>query len=182
MAGLALWNQWLYEALAEATDREVMVLNLDAMEDYEAALSGVERHFLVYNNTTSNRTCRILFKHLPATEYLVIVNTRQKSHTAAELRRGFPLALRAGEHVRITLRHPDYAAQHRNLQQQHDAQNMLIRCYQLLQETAEKAGTSPLSHHAKQAFTEALNLCRKGRYPEALDAARLLFRQFPNGN
>ena len=38
MTGLGMWNSWLYEALAAATDRNILVLNLASLEEYEQSL------------------------------------------------------------------------------------------------------------------------------------------------
>jgi hypothetical protein len=167
MAGLALWNDWLYESLAEASDREIMVLNLDAMEDYEDAISGVERQFLAYNPGRTNRTCRILFKHTPDVDCLVTMGEREEMHPAADLKQGLLLTLKPGEHIRITVRRNDYRERQLRFQQQRTAQNVVCHAYQLLQERAVARGRTDASPQDIQAFTEALSACRAGRYADA---------------
>lgn len=170
MAGLALWNDWLYEALAEPSDRAIMVLNLDAMEDYESALSGVERHYLAYNPSPTNRTCRVVFKHLPDTDYLVTIGVRKEEHPAADLRQGLLLTLKPGEHIRITVRHSDY--REGQFQQQRTAQNFVSHAYQLLQKRAVNRGRTTVSPQDIQTFAEALSACRVGGYADADAKAR----------
>ena len=106
MAGLCLWNDWLYESLAEVSDREIMVLNLHAMEDYENAISGVQRQFLAYNPGQTNRTCRVLFKHTPDADCLVTIGVREEKHWS-----GSPAGLAADLEARGT--HPNYGASQR---------------------------------------------------------------------
>jgi hypothetical protein len=174
MAGLALWNAWLYEALAEASDREIMVLNLDAMDDYESALSGIERHFLAYNPTATGRTCRVVFKHLPDADYLVTIGAGEEKHPAADLRQGLSLTLKAGEHKRVTMRRTDYSERQRQLQQQRAAQNALAHAYQLMQERAIAQGSAAIPPQEITTFTEALAAARAGHIADAEAKAILL--------
>jgi len=179
MASLALWNDWLYEALAEATGRDVMVLNLDAMEDYDAALTGCERHFLAYNPGATDRTCRVVFKHVADGEYLVTTGSRDEKRQAAELTQGLPLTLRAGEHVRLTLRHSDYRQRGPQLEQQQAAQNALAHAYQVLQERATADGAAAVPPQATQDFEQARQAFRDGRYAEVRTTVVRLLQQMP---
>lgn len=174
MAGLALWNAWLYEALAEASDRDIMVLNLDATGDYETTLSGVERHFLAYNPSRTSRTFHLVFKHLSDADYFLTVGAGEEKHPAAELRRGWPLTLRAGDHLRVTVRRSDYLERERLLEQQRTAQNALVHAYQFLQERAVGRGRSAISPRDIKTFTESLSACRDGRYADAEAQLRFL--------
>jgi predicted Rdx family selenoprotein len=177
MAGLALWNDWLYEALAEATDQNVMVLNLDAMEDYETALLAVERHFIVYNPGPTRHSFRVVFRHLPEADYLLSMGSGETKHPAGELKQGLPLTLQASEHIRITLRSPDNRQRRVQIEQQGAAQNALADAYQKLQEQAAKrgdlGGTSRLVHD----FALAWRAFREGHYPEARAAAKRVVEQ-----
>ena len=176
MAGLALWNDWLYEALAQATDRNVMMLNLDAMEDYEAAIRAVERRFVAYNPGPTNRVFRILFKHLPDADYLVTAGLREATYSAAVLGRGLPLSLRAGEHARITLRHPDHRQRELQLEQERAAGNALAHAYRNLQEQAARRGASSVSSQAVRDFARAWRAFRDGHHSEARAAALRLVK------
>ena len=177
MAGLALWNSWLYDALAASSDPEIMLLNLDAMEDYESALSGVERHCLAYNPTANPRTCRIVFKHLPDANYMVTIGAGESKHSASELRQGLSVTLQAGENRRLTVRRRDHREQGIQLQQQRAAQNRVIHAYQMLQERAVAQGPAAVSPQDLKMFAEALSACRGGRYTEAETNAERLVHQ-----
>lgn len=126
MASLALWNHWLYDALAEADDPAVLVLNLAAFEGYEEALTGVERQFIVYNPGPTTRTFRVHHKHLP-------------EGLSPDER---PLTLAAGQHRRLRLRHRDFVKQQQRLAQQRSAHYALAYTYQRRQEQAN-SGTVP---------------------------------------
>lgn len=178
MAGMALWNAWLYEALAEASNSQIMVLNLDVLEDYEAALSGVERHFLVYNPTPASQTFRVVFKHLAEADSLVLIGEREETHAAAELRPGWSLTLPPGGYQRLTVRRSDYRERQRQLQDQHAVQNALVRTYQLLQARAAIQGPSSLNSQDTQTFAGALAACRDGRPAEAEAKAKDIRLQF----
>ncbi len=167
MAGLALWNDWLYEALAEASDREIMVLNLDALDNYENVLAGVERHFLAYNPGPSTRTGRVLFKHVPDADFLVMIGPREEKHPATRLRQGLPLSLKPGESIRLTLRRGDYRERQLQLKQQRAAEHAIAHAYQLLQERAVNGGHATATSSDLESFIEALRACRSGHHADA---------------
>ena len=162
MAGLALWNSWLYETFAEASDRETMVLNLDAMDDHEIAISGVERHYLAYNPTSTTRTFRVVLKHLPDADYLVMIGKENSKYAAAELGQGLSLTLQAGKHVHVTVRRSDHLERRRQLQQQRTVQNALAHAYQLMQERAIVQGSAVITPQDVTTFAEALAAARTG--------------------
>jgi hypothetical protein len=163
MAGAAMWNDWLYEALAEATDREVMALNLDAVEGFEPAISGVERHFIVYNPGPDARAFRIIFKHLTKAEYIVKTESGEVEYPAAHLTSGLPLRLGPNEHIRITLRSAGWQGELVDLERQQTAMNRLACAYKILQERAETAGNQAVTNREVQDFEEACRVLRSGR-------------------
>jgi hypothetical protein len=177
MAGLALWNDWLYEALAETTDREVMILNLDAMEDYEVTLAAIARHFIAYNPGPTNRSFRVVFKHLPDADYLLAIGPREQKRDAASLRRGLAFTLQGNEHVRLTLRVSDHRRRNRQIQQQLAAQSALAYAYQSLQEQAAKRDPASVDPQMVRDFARAWRTFHEGRYPEARAAALRLVEQ-----
>jgi hypothetical protein len=178
MAGLALWNAWLYESLAEASDREIMVLNLDALESYEEAISGVEQHFLAYNPGRTTRSFHLLFRHTPDADYLVKIGVHEQVHPGAELRRGVSLTLNPGEHVRITVRRSDFRECQSRLHQQQTAQNLVSHAYQLLQQRAVNRGNAAVLSQDIQAFADALSACRAGRYADACVKAGRIVHEY----
>ena len=174
MAGLALWNHWLYDALAEASDRDMMVLNLDAMEHYESALSGVERHFLAYNPTPTSRTFHLRFKHLPDAKYVVSVGGTDETYNAADLRRGRSMTMKAAEYLHVTVRRSDFRMYQPALREQRTAQNALAHAYQLLQEITVTHGALVLSPRDVEVFKEALSAFRAGRHTDAHQMAEAI--------
>ncbi len=174
MAGLALWNAWLYEALAEASDRSVMVLNLDALEDYDEALSGSERHFVVYNNSPVERIFRLHVKHLPDGQYLTTIGTREEVRSGTELREGLLLSLQSREHERVSLVARDHHERRARGEQTQAAQNALAHAYQVLQDAAtESPAAAPFEPHV-QGFRQALRAYRAGNLDQAIADARKL--------
>lgn len=178
MAGLALWNAWLYESLAEASDRDIMVLNLDALDNYPGAISGVERHFLAYNPGRTSRVFRLLLHDVPDANYLVTLGVQEQEHPAADLRRGVSLTLQPAEHLRITVRRSDYRECQLEIQQQQACQNLVSQAYQLLQECALHRGPATVSPQDIQAFAEALSACRDGNYADAGAKAGRIVREY----
>ena len=84
MAGNAIWNWWLYEALAEASDRQIMALNTASLDGYEEAISGAERNLIVFNPTPTRRDFTLRWKHLrrgsTASTSINEREPRQRSH------------------------------------------------------------------------------------------------------
>jgi len=153
------------------------MLNLDALEDYEAALTAVERHFLAYNPGPILRTCRIVFKHLPDADYFVTAGQREEKKSSKELERGLPITLSAREHLRLTLHRSDHRSRQLQLQQQQDAQCLLARCYQILQQRADEQGISSVAPQVTQTFIEACKNSRDGLYTNARTMALQLSRE-----
>lgn len=176
MAGLALWNAWLYESLAEASDREILVLNLDALENYDCAISGVERHFLAYNPSQTKRAFRLICHHVADADYLVTMGVQEQVVRAADLQQGVSLTLEPREYRRITIRRSDYREGLVKLHQQRKSQNLVSHAYQVLQDRAVQDGRTSVSRQDVQAFANALSACRAGRYDDAcVEAERIDF-------
>jgi hypothetical protein len=175
MAGLALWNAWLYDALAEATDPAVMVANLAVLEGYEDALSGADRRFIVYNPGPGRRDFRVRLKHVPEAAYTVSLGPRRLAATAATLRAGVRASLAAGAHVRLTVRRADAAGIERAASRRRSAENALSTAYWLLQRRGSAAATETA------AFAKALRLCRSGKHAESLAIVRGLVRSVQAG-
>ena len=96
MAGSAFAWDLLFEALAVADDRGVMVMNLDAIEGAEDSLEGFTRHFLVHDPRGAPSRPRILFRHLPPGRYrLSIDGVAAGEHSADALAAGVPVDIGA---------------------------------------------------------------------------------------
>jgi hypothetical protein len=134
MASLGLWNNWMFEALADTSDRQVMVLNLDAMDDFEPSLQGIQRNLLVYNPTSSKRTCTLRLSHLSDARYHLTVGAKTQSMPAERLRRGLSVTLGAGADVRVALRRSDCRQAMLRLDRQRQGRNALVRAYAALQQ------------------------------------------------
>lgn len=161
MASLGLWNDWMYEALAVATDRQVMVLNLDTLDNFEQALDGVRRNLVVYNPTSSRRTCTVRLLHLPAGAYLVNVGARSESMTADRLRKGVAITLGPGDDLRITVLRQDADRVLLQIAEQQGCQDAIARAYCALQE-AGAAQPAQL-----REFRQALEGLGAGRFKQA---------------
>jgi hypothetical protein len=118
---------------------------------------------------------------LPDADYLVTAGWREEQHSATKLARGLPLTLRAREHLPLTLRRSDHRARRLQLQQQQDAQCLLARCYQFLQERATEQGTPSVPPQTTQAFTQARKICADGLYTDARATALRLIREISKG-
>ena len=79
-------------------------------------------------------------------------DSREETTPAAKLKDGLPLTLRAGEYVRLTIRHPDWRRRRLHLAQQQAAQCALARAYQVLQERAINYGTNTNPKQVTRSF------------------------------
>jgi hypothetical protein len=140
-----------------------MALNLDAVEGFEPAITGVERHFIAYNPSPDARAFRIIFKHLTKAEYIVKTESGEVKYPAARLTSGLPLRLGPNEHVRITLRSAGWQRELVDLERQQTAMNRLACAYKMLQERAQTAGNQAVTNREIQDFEEACHVLRSGR-------------------
>lgn len=91
-AGEALWAYLLFEGLARADDRAVLVVSADLLDP--SALRSFppsRRRFLVYNPTTDTSSFRLAFRALTADRYRV--STRAGVVDRGALLKGLPLTL-----------------------------------------------------------------------------------------
>ncbi len=140
MSNNAMWNWWMYEALAEADNREVMVVNLDVLEDYEQAIRAAERHLMAFNPTDKPLSIKLRSKSLPAGKYEVKIGETVQSYDAAQLTDGIPLTLKPMESARVTIRHEKAAEMLAEIDACRKAQNALSHAYQLLQQQTWESG------------------------------------------
>ena len=85
-----------------------MLLNLDAVEGAEAALRGLERHFVLFNPTRDGRRGKLAIAPLPPGHYDVAIGADNAIlHTADDLRSGVFVDIAAGDHRLITVRKRD---------------------------------------------------------------------------
>ena len=108
MAGAAFAYERLFEALGSIDDPDLMLLNLDAVEGAEAALRGLERHFVLFNPTRDGRRGKLAIAPLPPGHYDVAIGADNAIlHTADDLRSGVFVDIAAGDHRLITVRKRD---------------------------------------------------------------------------
>jgi hypothetical protein len=167
MAGLGMWNYWLYEALADADDREVMVLNTAVLENFEEALSA-ERSFIVFNPTDTAREIRLRVKHLSflsGSRYELSIRDRSGRETKdvvekPQLEEGYSLALAPQEHRRMIIRSPDAASKKKGLRAARLARDKLSYAYARLHragkggEARDLDALTALFHTAMQDYRE----------------------------
>lgn len=145
MGGTALWNYWLFEALAAADDPEILVLNADTLGDYEAALSGLRRRVVVYNPTGGARQFRLNARNLPEGNYSVIVEdpagSRKQRLSGKAPTAGTSLRLQAGGYAYVTIERSDAEAALSLLKSSAAAANRAAVDYQRRQEAGLQRGT-----------------------------------------
>jgi hypothetical protein len=181
MAGNAVWNWWLYEALGEADDREVMVLNLDALDDYEPAIRSAVRHWVVYNPTLQFKQVKLIAKSLAPGEYTAECDTDGSNSgplacTADALTAGWPLAVPPQGAVRVTLRHRHSEALLAAIRRERTAQRRLSQAYATLQARSWSGADAVAGERYAQQFREALQEYRAGRHEAAADGAERVTR------
>ncbi|MHB1463415.1 MAG: hypothetical protein ACYC1M_19175 [Armatimonadota bacterium] len=173
MSGMSMWNYWLYEALAEADDRNIMVLNLDALDGYDDAVSGASRHFVVFNPNSEKRKSKIMFKHLSAGKYKLETQELQgKAHavvyTNAQLAAGIPVTMASQSHIRLGLTRVEPASKRITLQQQRQAGNQLSCMYACLQLAAMKTPDSTQLEPLQRKFSAAMKEYQSRNYKSVL--------------
>ncbi len=172
MAGAALWSYWMYEALARASDPEILVLNTDVHDGYEEALSGLERHLMLYNPSPEPRAFTLELLSLPPGSYAVAVDGGLASAVTVEgaATAVVPLRLGPGMSTRLTLRREDAEGERDRLRACRAARSALSRAYAALQEAAGSAAETPVPATAE--FQRAMAAYRAHDYPGAETAAR----------
>ena len=173
MAGMSMWNYWLYEALAKATDDDVMVLNLDSLDEYASALSGVSRHFIVFNPNTSSRKSKVMFSHLSTGNYKLVTQYAQgkpqsKTHTNTALSAGITLTLAPQNYCLLTLTRAEPMVKAAATTLQKQALNRLSCMYEQVQLTTGKTpGRSDLPV-LQQKYASAMKAYHSHNYANAL--------------
>jgi hypothetical protein len=74
MANTGMWNYWMFEALAEADNDQIMTLNLDVLDDFEPAIASAQRNLLLFNPTENPIDCNLQLKSLAQGSYTVSVD------------------------------------------------------------------------------------------------------------
>jgi len=180
MTGLALWNSWLYEALAAAADRNVLVLNLASLDDYEPSLRGAAREFLVCNPTAAPVSTLITNRALDAGLYAVTVSDPSGAvlatthQTQAQLLAGFPLTLSSQQVVYLRIENTNSTNILADIETCRSAARKLSHAYQLLQVEARDHGISQRVLQMQALFDSAWQAYRSNDLAFAGDQAGLV--------
>lgn len=167
MAGAALWDYWMYEALGRASDPEILVLNTDVHGGYEEALSGLERHFVLYNPAPEARAFTLEVLSLPPGAYALTADDGPPTALRVEGAAAATVALQLapGASARLTLRREDAEEERARLRECHAARCALSRAYAALQESAGSGAATPAE--GVDEFRRAMQAYRDGDYPRA---------------
>ncbi len=102
MSSISFWNYLMYEAFATVDNRDVMILNTDVQANFENAVRGATRNFVLYNPKSERVTVKMAHHELPDGNYIVTVEGgKSKTYTAAELKPGLPYTVASRPDIRI---------------------------------------------------------------------------------
>ncbi|MCX7018227.1 MAG: hypothetical protein WCK47_14160 [bacterium] len=175
MANNAMWNYWMYEALAEADDRDIMVLNTDTLDDYLPAARSVRRRFIVFNPAETTTTVSVKMKHVTAGNYTVKVEqpTGEKSSvTMSErsLTQGIPMTLGPMQYAWIGIE-LDNAAERQICEDIDKAQARIASAYSLLQEKGGTIMDRGAQKHLIGQFEKLMEQYQQHDYRTAINTA-----------
>ncbi len=190
MSGLGLWNAWLYEDLAAASNRNVLVLNLASLDGYEESLRSACREFLVCNPTTSTLTTTINHQALDAGAYQVtftdatgaVLSTT--NYTQSQLAAGHPVTLTNQQIVYLKIENTNSIALFTNICSYRNAGEELSYAYQLLQVKARDGGINAAVIALQNQFASAMASYGSGNYGAAYTQANQIVTTclYPNFN
>jgi hypothetical protein len=170
MTGLGAWNNWLYEALAAATNRSILVLNLASLEDYEQTLRSAAREFLVCNPTDGTVITAITNQALEVGTYQVTVTDPSGAilsathQTQAQLLTGFPITLNSQQVVYVKIENTNSAAILADIESYRTAGRELSHAYQLLQVEARDRGIGTNVVQLQALFGSAYQAYQSSNY------------------
>ena len=182
MSCQSMWNYWMYEALAEVSNPSIMVLNLDTFDGYEEALSGAERHLIVFNPTGKSAKFNVRMKNLPAGNYDVnITGTSDKSvsstrRSRSALAQGVRLSLKPMGYARLTVSHESALKIKTQISEAVTAQNRLCHAYQLLQEGGRDRKDDAGLPQQRDLFQLAMQDYRDQKYAVAAEKTQTIVR------
>lgn len=177
MTGLGMWNSWLYEALAAATDRSILVLNLASLEDYEQSLRCASREFLVCNPTGTTLSTTITNQALDVGTYQVtvtdpsgmVLSTMNQTHS--QLLAGFPITLNSQQVIYLRIENTNSTNILADIESYRSAGRKLSHAYQLLQVEARDRGIGPNVVQLQALFGSAYQAYQSSNYALAYGQA-----------
>jgi len=182
MSGIAFWNHLLFEAMASFDDAEVMALNLDVVDEFEASIASLRRHFLAYNPAARMKAAVLRMHSLEDGDYQVTVRRRVGSSevftlSASSLRKGLKMTLAPDEYARIDLLRLQAESAAASLRRSQQARDAIATVYALLQRRAGGGVESARMPGALRTYRSAEASYRAGKHRAALDAARSTLRE-----
>jgi len=171
MCDTAFWNYLLYEALAQADNQDIMVLNLDMLDGYEEAIQGANRNFFIFNPAEKVNT-RVFFKSLNQGKYnLEIIDSNGKSNVQKfsdnDLTAGIEFELDTLEYFKINLEYEKSVKIKTEINECNQVKGKIAYTYKLLQEYARDSGIDKKVKALKQEFNSSLKSYFKKDYSEA---------------
>lgn len=165
-ASTALWNYWLYDALATTDSPSVMALNLNPIDGFESALASADRRFLLYNPNNSSQKVLVRMKNLAHGQYEIGLQSArgQRVSTKASqtsLLSGTRLEIPAHSSVELRLRNID-RTEAKRIENQESAQRALASAYAALHQ-------APIERAMQLAedFRRSLGLFRAKKYGDS---------------
>jgi hypothetical protein len=182
MASVALWNHWMFDAVATTNDPSIMALNVDVMENFQESITCSERNLMLYNPTDELRSFLLQSKALAAGNYHLVIETQDGSaattdYTSAQLISGVSLSLEGGKYVRVHLLNQNATTMNNTIRLARRAERRLAYAYQLMQEKATSSGTSDKLLALKVMFNQGMQAHQNADYAQALAKAEEIIKQ-----
>jgi hypothetical protein len=178
MGSHSLWNYWLYEALAQADNREILVVNLDVLENFQETLKGIEQNFIVFNPMPQDKKFRLKITGLQDTDYNINIegvgNSSKVECSGGKLSKGYSMDLKSMEYVRVNISKQEASSEKESLIKWRKARNMLSEIYCNLQQSATKDGLTDELLGKKKSFMHAMDLYKKGKYENVVKILKQL--------
>ena len=168
----AYWFYWMYEALAEPSNSDILVTNTAVLDNFEESLSSTERHFLVFNPTDSSVTFNFISKQLADSNYSLTItyddsSSSTNNYTKAQLESGISITLNSLASAEVDLTHSNVTTMQASIDAVRDAQNELANAYRQLQEFARDDGMCSDLITQKNNYLTALSNYESGNYSTA---------------
>lgn len=165
MCSQAPWNYLLYEAFADVSDPDVMILNLDLLDGYDLAMSGDERQFILFNPMPQVRKFTMTMHFLEEGDYCLTwaddgVN-RSQVVDAGALQAGIDVELQPMQRVRLHVEAVQPMQRPAEITALRSAQNAIVEAYALLQQSRVPR------EDLKARYNEALDAYRTQHYGDA---------------
>lgn len=171
MSNALMYSYILYEAYANADDREVMVLNLDITDEGLEMANGIRRNFIVLNSTGAEKSFKVKFSDLDEKASYSLKLTDQTGKETVKIvtgkalmNDGVHISLGSMAYTRATVELADKEKTER-FEALKTAQRKLMMAYSALQTKAED-GVDDVLLGYKAVYQEALSLYADAKYAE----------------